>query len=127
MKELPESRVERWKRLYHLKGRVWIRDQVLALIGVAALLLLLFGLRKIFQSMSLQVGRSEWWTKLPPRGKYLVEGTLFEIVGGMFLAVRLKSGGGFRVSSFWDSRMFLWEAGAIFAGLVFLVKASGVM
>jgi hypothetical protein len=127
VREASESHVERWKRLYHLKGRGWAREQFVALVGAGVLLLLLVGLRKIFQSMSFQVGRSEWWTKLPPRVRYLVEGTLLEVVGGMFLAVRLKRRGGFRVSSFWDARLFLWEAGVIFAGLVFLVKASGFM
>jgi hypothetical protein len=98
-----------------------------ALVGAGVLLLLLFGLRMIFQSMSLRVGRSDWWMNLAPTSRYLVEGTLLEVVGGLFLAARLKTRGGFRVSSFWDARMFLWEAAMIFAGLALLVKASGFM
>ncbi len=62
------------ERLYHLKGRGWAQDQFVALAGAAVLLLFLVGLRKILQNMSLQVGRSEWWTKLPPGGRVFDRG-----------------------------------------------------
>ncbi len=124
MKETAESRFERWKRSYHLRGPGWAREQVVAVLGAGVILLVVIGLNGLTHNTISRLGQSEWWTRQTPQVRYLVEGGLLEGFGLALLRSRLRRRGGFRALSFWDVRMFVGEVAMIAAGLVFLVKAG---
>ena len=66
--------------------------------------------------------RIDWWGRLSPFAKGVVEGILLLSLGGGFLWNRSNRGAWFP-TSVWDLRLFLFDVAFVIGGLACLVEA----
>ena len=127
MRAVPETRVERWRRLWHLHGRSWIREQGRGLFVAIIFVARFIGVGGVVTILLSRVGQSRLLVGLSPSGQFLLSGTLLEFLGWTLLRSRLKRRRGARVASFWDLRLFVGELGMIVIGAALLMKAGGLI
>jgi hypothetical protein len=124
VKELPESRVGRWTRWYHLQGRGWAREQVLTWAVAAGVFFLLIVLHGLLRQAGAGFERWEWWTRQSAAVRYGIEGGVLVVAGWLLVVSRRKRGGRLGRVSFAEVPRFMGEIAMIVAGLIFLVKAA---
>lgn len=115
--------MERWKRWYHLQGRGWAREQVLAFGVASGFFILLLAMHGLIRGAGARFEKWEWWTRQPASVRFAVKGIALEVVGWALVIGRRRSAG-LRMVSFGELRLFGAEIVMIVAGLVFLVRAG---
>ena len=115
----PETRIQRWKRLWHLHRRdVW--SWVFAVAGVALVIVFVGAAKSAYRNLALQVETSHWWNRIPPAARNRIGGSFLGVAGLALLRRRWKLREG--ISSFWELRMFVAEAAMLIGGVVLVVK-----
>ena len=124
MRQAPETRFERWTRLWHLHRqdvKNWAVGVLLAAVVIVFLGALKSGLRSLFH----QVETSRWWNAISPQVRNCVAGSAAALAGLLLLRSTWKQRRG--ISSFQDLRTFVAEGVLLVVGVVLVLKGLGVM
>jgi hypothetical protein len=124
VRQTPETRFERWTRLWHLHRqdvRTWAAAVLLAAIVIVFLGALKSGLRSLYH----QVETSRWWDAISPQARNCVAGSLAAVSGLLLLRGTWKQRRG--ISSFLDLQVFVAEGALTVVGVVLVLKGLGVI
>lgn len=121
MKVAPETRVQRWRRHWHLS---W-KGHVITAALVCGLLLGIWGISALATVLLEWMGRTPIWSSLTPSTQFVISGVLLILFGGAFLRARLRRRGHGLVTLL-DLRFFFIEIASIIGGIVMLIRATHV-
>lgn len=122
MRVAPETTTEKWMRLWHLRGRPWLRQNTVPLAATAILFALIVGTKFLVREAVHGVEELPIWLGLAPWKQYVISGSVLEISGWLLLSTRWKRRA--TPATYYAIRAFVGEIAMIVLGLVLLFKAA---
>ena len=116
-----ETRIQHWRRLWHLHGKGWLRAWGIPTVVLAGLLGLLIVVKTGMRRLGVEVEQSHWWHGLDSHTRNFILGGLLEVVGLTFFLRRLKARRALR--TLFDLKRGIGEIAMILAGAALLFKA----
>jgi len=121
----PETRIQRWRRWWHLHGTGWTHEYGAPALMVAGFFLTLWGVRQGLSLFGSWVWMSTGWGGHAATAKTLTLGIVWIDIGLFFLWIRVRRGE--RVRRLGEMRRFVVEARMIAAGAWLVMKARGIL